>query len=784
MSSDLRLKLILDTVNKATAPLKSISKQSDKTAKAIAETRKKLKSLEQTQKSIAKFKGLQKSLDETSDKLSAQREKTKRLAEQIKNTSNPTKNLIRQFENAKKASAKLKQQHKEQTAELHKTSKELKAAGLNTKNLSLQERNVARNIKRTTEAIKQQKTALSQLAQQQKRKADIDERMKKIHTAGIVVGAHGAGAMYAGQRALRGIASQLTPGIDYGEQMSAVQAVTRLNKNDLRYRMLQDQARELGSSTSYTASEVGAGQEFLARANFSPEAIKSSMKDVLYLAKANKTELGRTADIASNISSAFKIDPEAEGSMRRVSDVLTATTTRANVNLEMLGDTMKYLGQAEGLKMSLEQAAAMAGLLGNIGIQGSMAGTTMRAMLTRLSAPTGAAADAIEELGIKVADSKGNLRQIPDILLDISKATQKMGNTKRTKYLKEIFGEEPGSGMAELINQQGTKGISKFVNILKNVKGENAKVAKIMGDNIAGDIKAANSAWEEIGITLTDTNNGPIRELIKSLTDVIRNVGDWMKANPELTAKIIKWGAALAVIVTALGALGFASGGLMMMFSMFSKLGLILPILKGLVSLVPLLAGGIKALSAALLANPIALAVTAIAAGLYLLYRNWDEVKAFFSEMWVGIKKAWDGGLADIAATMVEFNPIALLIKAMKSGLNLLLSFLPDELSNWVRNLNKMFINSLKSILPSWIGDRVENIFSLEKTDIIPPPMQKMSYQPLVPAGTGPLSIENINVHPAPGMNEQDLAAKVALEVKKLQRVDRNQQRSKMRDDD
>lgn len=186
--------------------------------------------------------------------------------------------------------------------------------------------------------------------------------------------------------------------------------------------------------------------------------------------------------------------------MTRVADILAATTTRTNVSLEMLGDTMKYLGQAEGLNVTLEQSAALAGLLGNIGIQGSQAGTTLRAMLNRLSAPAKAGQKAMEEIGLQTADSAGNMRPITDLLDDIFQKTAKMGNVKRASLLKQIFGDEAGSGMAELVNQQGGGAIRKLIAELKNAAGENSRAARIMEDNIQGDLLNLESGWEELWI--------------------------------------------------------------------------------------------------------------------------------------------------------------------------------------------------------------------------------------------------------------------------------------------
>lgn len=152
--------------------------------------------------------------------------------------------------------------------------------------------------------------------------------------SGMGMLAGGGGTLYAAQRMLK-------PGLDFDASMSKVQALTRLDKASPELKALREQARGLGESTSFTATQVAQGQGYLAMAGFKPEAIKASMPGVLNLAKAGGTELPEAADIGSNIMTGFKLPAEQMG---RVSDVLVTTFTNSNTNLQMLGDTMKYAG--------------------------------------------------------------------------------------------------------------------------------------------------------------------------------------------------------------------------------------------------------------------------------------------------------------------------------------------------------------------------------------------------------------------------------------------------------
>ncbi|WP_369669595.1 phage tail tape measure protein, partial [Enterococcus faecium] len=133
-----------------------------------------------------------------------------------------------------------------------------------------------------------------------------------------------------------------------------------------------------------------------------------------------------------DILSGFGMKPEQ---MSRVSDVLTATFTTANTNLTMLGETMKYVAPVA-----------------------RQAGTTLRAMVSRLAAPTGAAAKTLERLGVSTKDASGDMRNMVEIIGDIAEATENMGSAEKLQVLKDVFGEEPAAGMAELLSQEGAGG--------------------------------------------------------------------------------------------------------------------------------------------------------------------------------------------------------------------------------------------------------------------------------------------------------------------------------------
>ena len=678
MARDLKLQVILNAVDKATAPLKKIDRASQGASQAMRDNRERLKKLQATQKDVSSFRTLSRQSGETATALRGQQDRIRRLSRQMQSHQGDTSALAAEKQKAITQARKLTRRYDDERQTLQRLRTSLNENGVSTSDLTRDQRRLASEMQQANQTVEEQRRKLSRLSEQQKRAAQARKRYDRsmgmrnnMAGTGAGMAASGGAALYAGSRLL-------APGVEFGENMSRVQALTRMDADDERFKALSQQARELGATTAFSAGQSADAQGFLAMAGFDPDAIAAAMPDMLNLALANRTDLGRTADISSNILSGFGLDPDEMG---RVGDVLTATTTRANVDLEMLGQSMKYVApQARAMNMSLEQSAAMAGLLGNVGIQASQAGTTLRAMVTRLSAPTSAAAGALAELGVNAKDAEGNLRDVPKILADVARATENMGNADRAAYLKDIFGEEPGAGMAELIAQQGSAGIEQFTEILTNAAGENARVANTMADNIGGDLKSLSSAWDEVGISITETNKGPLRELIQNVTAITRGVGSWINENPRLAGTLAKVAAGLAVLVTAGGMLTLMLASILGPIAMVRYgMALIGPQLLTAGKAMMWLGGVFRAVSMFFLANPIGIAIAAIAAAAYLIYRYWEPIKAFFQGLWQQVKSAFADGIGGVAKLLMNWSPLGLLYKGITTALSALGVEIPEQ---------------------------------------------------------------------------------------------------------
>ena len=230
----------------------------------------------------------------------------------------------------------------------------------------------------------------------------------------------------------------------FDDQMRKVAAVTRTAMEDMG--SLTDKARELGATTKFTGEEVGQGMQYLGMAGFSKEEIEGSIGATLNLAQSTGTGLGETADIMSNIMSTFKMGAEES---THAADVMALTTASSNTDLLQLGDSMKYVGPvAQSMGMSFEEAAAATGFLSNVGIQASMAGTTLRGALSRLNdAAPKEVFDTLEKYGLSMEQVSAESHDFTDILQTLHDAGMSTGD------MLQLMGLRAGPGMLELISQ-------------------------------------------------------------------------------------------------------------------------------------------------------------------------------------------------------------------------------------------------------------------------------------------------------------------------------------------
>ncbi len=433
--------------------------------------------------------------------------------------------------------------------------------------------------------------------------ASLGKRMGNL-ALGMAPVALAAGVMLGSFGACVGVAA------GFEDQMAKVGAVSRASSEEMA--ALEKTARELGATTQFTAVQVGEAEQYLAMAGFSAQENIAALPGVLNLAAATATDLGRAADISSDILSAFGMKAEE---MTRVADVLALTCATANTNMELLGDTMKYVAPVARMAgLSLEETAAMAGLLGNVGIKGSQAGTTLKAMLNKMAAPTKEAQELFQKLGVTVKDSAGNLRSPVTVLGEMAAGLKNMGTAEQIAAMKMIVGEEAIAGFSELIEKEGIGAIAEYARQLEAGGGSAAEMAARMNDTLAGSLRGLGSAWESVQITVGKLFIPAVRGAVDGMTGFLRLL-DKAAQTP--------FGAALLKIVSAVSLAVVALTGLSAAIWFFSSVG-------------PMLAKALAPAKAALLGlgAPV-YAVIAVLGLLYAAYRtNFGGMADYLHECW------------------------------------------------------------------------------------------------------------------------------------------------------
>lgn len=704
MATDLKLRILLSAIDKATRPLRAINNESIGAARALKEARDRLKTLNAQQKDVSAWRAQRAAAQQTEQALNAARQKVKALSQQITATGAPTKAMTRDFRSAVREAQRLKQQHQQQGAQLQSLRTRLHSAGISTQQLGRHERELREQIRATNQSIAAQTNRLAALAAQQKRLAAARSAFDKSKSFAGDMAGKGVSAIAGGGATLYAGAKMIMPGIDFDASMSKTQAIARLKKDSNELEALRNQARELGGSSQFTAGQTADAQGFLGMAGFDPAAIKVATPGMLDLAAAGGAELAETADIASNILTGLGMKSEQMG---RLGDVLVATFTRSNTNLRMLGETMKYAApMAKTYGVELEVAAAMAGKLGDAGLQGSMGGTALSTIMNRLATPPRVAEKALAKLKVTTADARGNLRDLPDILKEIYDKTKDLGTADKGGILKAIAGAEAVKGMAQLAEQAGTGELQTLIATLRQSQGEAAQTASVMADNLKGDLTTLGSAWQDLGIELQEQQDGPLRGLIQSVTDIVRGVKTWARENPDLAAGLVKTVAIIAALAMVLGGLMVAVASVLLPFIalrfMFAQLGIRLP---GLIALLwklgrfalPFVGKALLLVGRALMLNPIGLAITAIAAGAYLIYKNWDAVKLFFTDTWQEISAGFNSGIDGILKVLINFSPFGLVYRAFAEVLRYLGVDLPTRFTEFGGMLIDGLVEGLKA---------------------------------------------------------------------------------------
>ena len=290
-----------------------------------------------------------------------------------------------------------------------------------------------------------------------------------------------------------------------------------------RFSQMEHIVRDVGVKTKFTAPQVADAAKFLAMAGFDVEAINKSIAPIADIALVGDTDLGETADVVTNIMTGYGIDPSQ---VRRAADIMTMTFTKSNTTLLEIAEAYKYsasLLSAGGV--SFEEATAAMGILGDAGIKGSQAGTTLRTIMANIVNPTKKQLTNWERIGVSRTDENGRVRPLTEIFQDLKNADLYVDD------FYKLFHKTAAQGAVSLAQNVDKWNEIVSVNFLSD--GIVGKLADEKKNTIQGLWYQMTSAFTETGMQVFEEMNSPIRELITSVTSWLKT-DDAKKALREM----------------------------------------------------------------------------------------------------------------------------------------------------------------------------------------------------------------------------------------------------------
>ena len=429
-------------------------------------------------------------------------------------------------------------------------------------------------------------------------------------------------------------------GMEFEAAMSEVGAISGATGEDLA--ALEAMAKEMGATTKFSASEAAEGLKYMAMAGWDTQQQLAGLPGVLSLAAASGEDLGTVSDIVTDAMTAFGMEAARAGEF---ADTLAAAASSSNTNVSMLGESFKNVAPVAGaLGFEAKDTAIALGLMANAGIKGGQAGTSMRSILTRLVKPTKESGTAMDQLGISLTDSEGNMKSLEAVMGDLRSAFRDLDPDQKAFYAAQIAGQQGMSGLLAIVNA-AEDDFNDLSNAINNSTGEAERMSREMQDNLQGRLTELKSAIEGAALQLYDA----MLPALEKVVAIIQKVVAWFsELSPEVKQTI--------VVVAGLAA----------------AIGPLLVVIGTLVSSIGTIVGALGAISVGPIVAVVA-AVGALIAAIVALWKNNEGFRDGVMQIWETIKATVGsiiGMLKETIGKMVDdMGPALDILKEAFAGL-------------------------------------------------------------------------------------------------------------------
>jgi len=475
----------------------------------------------------------------------------------------------------------------------------------------------------------------------------------------------------------------LKTGADFDTAMAQVAAT--MGKPIDEVQDLRDFAKEMGSTTAFSAKEAAEGLNYMALAGYDTETSMKMLPTVLNLASAGAMDLGTASDMVTDAQTALGLSTD---DTVKLVDQMAKTASTTNTSVSQLGQAYLTVGgTAKMMKGGTAELSQVLGLLADNGIKGSEGGTALRNMLLSLSAPTDKAATVLNGLGVEVFDANGNMKSMQDIIGQLNKSMEGMTQEEKTQAIANIFNKRDIKSVNALLGTSSERW-DDVAEAIDMAGGSAQQMADTQLDTMSGSLTMLKSALEGAAIAISEQLAPYVRMLAEWLTGLVAKFNN---LDPSVQRLIVTIGVIAAAIGPVLIIVGKVIGFVGTVIGIIGKLG-------GMISTLVTVIGSL---------NPVVLIVIAVIAALIaigvLLYKNWDKIKATAISVKDSVVKTFNSLKA---ALTTAFN-------AIKSTATKVWNSIKDAITKPIEKAKtavKKAIDTIKGLFPLSVGKIFSNI--------------------------------------------------------------------------